>query len=82
MPQITITYKGSKTLAALHDLSKYFDFVIESTTTHKEKKEKKSEPQLPINYAAHPNVEALAGIWKDKNISLAELRQKAWGERL
>jgi len=35
---------------------------------------------LPISFAKKPDVAALAGIWKDKDISLKDLRKKAWGE--
>jgi hypothetical protein len=38
---------------------------------------------LPISYASEkPDIKALAGIWKNKNITLEQLRKKAWGERL
>ncbi len=37
---------------------------------------------LPIVFSKNPDVTALAGIWKGKNISLKKLRKKAWGSRL
>lgn len=36
---------------------------------------------LPISYAENPDFMALAGIWKDKNITPEELRAEAWGDR-
>jgi hypothetical protein len=34
--------------------------------------------KLPISFAKKPDFMALAGIWKDKNITLVELREEAW----
>ena len=81
MPEIIIKYKSAKTLQALNDFAKYFDFVIQKTKSKKEPAVVKKDA-LPIVFAEHPDVTALAGIWKDKDISLAELREKAWGNRL
>ncbi len=77
MPEITIKYKNLKTLQALMDIAKYFDFTI---TTPAKRTGKKNA--LPIDFAEKPDVTALSGIWKDREISLEELRQKAWGDRL
>jgi hypothetical protein len=38
MPEVTITYKNSKTLDALRDLSKYLDFVISMPAKQETKK--------------------------------------------
>jgi hypothetical protein len=38
--------------------------------------------QLPIRFAKKPDANALSGIWKDNPITLEELREKAWGNRL
>jgi hypothetical protein len=38
---------------------------------------------LPVTPATEkPDLTALAGIWKDKDITLETLRKEAWGERL
>ena len=37
--------------------------------------------ELPIIFAEKPNFMALAGIWKDKNFTLAQLRKEAWDDR-
>jgi len=78
MPEIIIKYKTAKALNALKDLAKYFDFVLEKPESKKAAK----TSSLPITFAKTPDVTALAGIWKGKDISLNELRKKAWGERL
>lgn len=79
MPEIIVKYKNAKALRALMDFAKYFDFVIEKP---KQKKNVGEAASLPIDFAENPDVTALAGIWKGKDISLNELREKAWGNRL
>ena len=80
MPEITIKYKNPETLNALMDFAKYFDFVIKKP---KSKKAVQTVNQdLPIDFSKHPDVTALAGIWKEKNITLEDLRKNAWGDRL
>jgi hypothetical protein len=38
---------------------------------------------LPITPATEaPDIKALVGIWKDKDITLEKLRRDAWGDRL
>jgi adenine-specific DNA glycosylase len=41
-----------------------------------------SQSTIPIVLSENPDFMALAGIWKGKDITLAELRKKAWGDRL
>lgn len=37
---------------------------------------------LPVTPATEkPDIKALAGIWKNKDITLEKLRQEAWGDR-
>ncbi len=81
MPEVIIKYKNAKVLEALKDFAKYLDFVVELP---KAKKKAKSDidPSLPIVFAEKPDVTALAGIWKGRDISLEELRKNAWGNRL
>jgi hypothetical protein len=41
------------------------------------------DKHLPITYASlKADVTALAGIWKGKDITLEDIRKKAWGNRL
>ncbi len=81
MPDITITYKNEKALHALQDLSRYFDFVVKKPAPAKKAREQKAN-SLPITFAEDPDVMALAGIWKGKDISLDDLRKNAWGNRI
>ena len=78
--RIALKYKTAKALSALKDFAKYFDFVLEKSK--KAAGNAAKTDALPITFAENPDVTALAGIWKGKNISLNELRKKAWGERL
>ena len=80
MPAIVIKYKSAKTLRALQDFAKYFDFQIEKPS--EKKTSKKLRDKLPITYAENPDIKALAGIWEGSTISLDEIRNKAWGDRI
>jgi hypothetical protein len=46
----------------------------------KKRKEVSISAKPPIVFASNPDVAALAGIWKNKEISLRDLREKAWGK--
>ena len=76
MPEIKIRYKNARTLRALRGIAKYFDFELEEGTISKRK-----ATVIPITYAKKADFKALAGIWKDKDIALGELRKKAWGDK-
>ena len=82
MPEVVIKYKNAKARMALNDFAKYFDFAIQKTKSKKEVGNINKVDSLPIVFADNPDVTALAGIWKDRDISLSELREKAWGGRL
>jgi hypothetical protein len=78
MPEVVIKYKNSRTLQVLQDIAKYFDFVVSDLAKSDTKKKNNS---LPVSYSENPDIKALAGIWKNKEITLEELRKKAWGNR-
>lgn len=83
MQEVTFKFKNSKTMKALMDFAKKFDVVVEKKVPiHKTKGPKSNQDQLPITHAKHPDVTALAGIWKDREISLDDLRKDAWADRL
>lgn len=81
MPELIIKYKSAKALKALQDLAKVFDMVIETPPAKNEPGTTDLYPNLPISFSKHPDVTALAGIWKDREITLEELRKEAWGDR-
>lgn len=81
MQEVTVKFKNAKTLKALLDLAKKFDMVIERKMPVQKKRDD-DERQIPITFAEHPDVTALAGIWKGREINPDELREKAWGGRL
>ena len=45
-------------------------------------KSKNTNAHLPITLAEEPDFMAAAGIWKDKNVSIDQLRHEAWGDRM
>jgi hypothetical protein len=82
MPELIIKYKGAKTLRALNDFAKYFDFTIEKPKPKKANAKEAKESNIHIEFAEDPDVTALAGIWKDKDITLEDIRKRAWGSRI
>ena len=82
MPEVIIKYKSARALKALQDLTKLFDMVIERPLTSRPLLSREQVPDLPITFSKKPDVTALAGIWKDRDITLEELRKKAWGNRI
>ncbi|MDQ3681848.1 MAG: hypothetical protein M3352_02095 [Bacteroidota bacterium] len=82
MPEIIVKYKNKRTLEALRDLAKYFDYVI-SSPDEKVKKDK----QITLNgvtiIPADNSVDTseLSKIFTGKNINPSELRNDAWQRR-
>ena len=77
MPQIIINYKNLKTLEALQDFAKYFDFSIQNI--------EKSTPQKTslngvsiIKGDKTIDLSEMSKIFTGKNINAKELRQKGW----
>lgn len=79
MPEIIIKYKSKRTLEALRDLAKYFDYVISSPDS-----ETKKEKQINLNgvtiIPADSSIDAsdLSNIFTGKNINPEQLRNEAW----
>lgn len=71
-------------MEALLDFAKKFDVVVEKKAPIQKTKgaPRPGQNHLPITFAKHPDVTALAGIWKDREISLEELRKDAWADRI
>jgi hypothetical protein len=82
MPELTVKYKSAKALKALQDLAKTFDIVIETPEKNGSSHEKERATNLPITFAKHPDLKALAGIWEGRDVTLEQLRKEAWGDRL
>jgi len=82
MPEVIIKYNNPKTLEALKDLSKYFDFIIS-------KPKSKRKDMLPKNTFTINGVTVIQGdasidisemsdVFTGKNIDAKELRRTAW----
>lgn len=79
MPEIIIKYKSNKTLAALQDLAKYFDFVISSSGIDKKNRKQitlNGVPLLPADSSI--DTSDLGDIFTNKNIDPKQLRDEAW----
>lgn len=77
MKEIIIRSSNLVALQKLEELLSLFDFEIERREIPAEK-----EVALPVSYSEKPNILALAGIWKDQDISLESIRKEAWGDRI
>ena len=77
MPQITITYHNPKTLQALEDFAKYFDFVIEKPDKENQYPGVDKEPVIIM---ADSSVDAsdLSEIFTGRNIDPKHLRETVW----
>ncbi len=82
MPEIIVKYKSKRTLEALRDFAKYFDYVISSPDS-----EVKKDEQINLNgvtiIPADNSVDTseLSEIFTGKNINPSELRHEAWQRR-
>lgn len=79
MPEIIVKYKSKRTLAALRDFAKYFDYVI-SSPDPESKKEKQSNLNGVTIIPADNSVDTsdLSNIFTGKNINPQQLRSEAW----
>ena len=77
MPEITIKYSSGRTLKALRDFAKYFDFVISSPVKLKSKEEKINGVSI-ILADSSIDVSDLSKIFTGKNKNAKELRNQSW----
>ncbi len=80
MPEIIIKYKNPKTLQALKDFAKYFDYVISSIKPGKEEESFiKGVTVIPGDSSI--DTSDLENIFSNKNINAKTLRSEAWQRR-
>jgi hypothetical protein len=79
MPEIIVKYKDKRTLQALQDFAKYFDFEI-SLPDLLGKKEKQINLNGVTIVPADNSIDTadLTKIFSGKNIDPIQLRKKAW----
>ncbi len=78
MPEIIIKYKKEKTLQALMDFSKYFDFVITTPKKTTKKKTLEANGVKIIPGDSSINTSGLNEIFTSANLDAKQLRNKAW----
>lgn len=78
MPELVIKYKSNKTLEALLNIAKYFDFSIEKTEKVKKNKINNSNGVMIIPADSSVNISELETIFSNKNIDFQNIRNKAW----
>ena len=82
MPKVIVKYKNKRTLEALRDFAKYFDFEISFPDFLK-----KSETETNLNNItiipgdSSIDTKGLMKIFTGKNINATELRKEAWQRR-
>lgn len=82
MPEVTIKYKNPKTLEALKDLSKYFDFSIAKPKTGKKNAHIKDTFTINgvtvVRGDSSIDISEMSDVFTGKNIDAKELRKGAW----
>ncbi len=82
MPEIILEYKSKRTLEALRDFAKYFDYVISSPDSEVKKDEQINLNRVTIIPADNSvDTSELSEIFTGKNINPSELRHEAWQRR-
>lgn len=77
MPELIIKYKSKKTLDALINFSKYFNFSIIFSSKYPKKTTKINGVSI-IPSDSSIDTSELESIFSNKNMNADELRQKAW----
>lgn len=78
MPEIKITYQDSRVLHLIKDLSKYFSFTIQESTTEETAENNSLNGVKFIPGDENAKISVLREIMKGKNLSSKELRKAAW----
>ena len=79
MPEIIVKYKNKRTLEALRDLAKYFDYEISSPDPTQKTNERITLNGVTIIPAdASVDTSDLAEIFTGKNINSSQIRSEAW----
>ena len=78
MPEIIVKYKNKKTLEALNDFAKYFDFEILLERSKKKNNQKILNGITVIPGDSSIDTNDLSNIFSGKNIDPLALRKKAW----
>ena len=78
MPEIIVKYKNKRTLEALQDFAKYFDYEISLHESGKNEKQTTLNGVTIISGDSSVDTSELTRIFTGKNINALELRKAAW----
>ena len=78
MPEIIVKYKNKRTLEALQDFAKYFDYEISLPECAKKEKQTTLNGVTIISGDSSVDTSELSEIFTGKNINASELRKAAW----
>ena len=78
MPELVIKYTNKRTLAALMDFAKYFDFSIVTPSSNQKKKSTKINGVTVLLADSSVDSSDLEPIFSNKNLDAKQLRHNAW----
>jgi hypothetical protein len=78
MPELIIKYKNKKTLEALKDFAKYFEFSVVTPQVISKGKTSKSKAVKIIPADSTIDTSELETIFSNKNLDAKQLREDAW----
>lgn len=82
MPKVIVKYKNKRTLKALQDFSKYFDYeILLPDLPEKNKKQINFHGVTILPADSSVDTTELTEIFTGKNINPSELRNEAWQRR-
>ena len=78
MPELVIKYTNKRTLAALMDFAKYFEFSIVTPSPKQKEKSIKINGVTVLLADSSVDTSDLESIFSNKNLNAKQLRQDAW----
>lgn len=78
MPELVIKYTNKRTLAALMDFAKYFDFSIVSPSPKQKEKSTKINGVTVLLADSSVDTSDLELIFSNKKLDAKQLRQNGW----
>ena len=79
METITIKIEGHENVSFFISLLEKFNFIKEITVNKRKTLQNKGIEDAPIEWAdKNPSIDDFTGIWSDRPIKLADIRNKGW----
>ena len=79
MDTITIKIEGRENVSFFISLLEKFNFIKEITVNREKTLSNKGIEDAPIEWAVkHPSIDDFTGIWRERSITLNDIRTKGW----